>query len=140
MRFWYRLAVLETILGLVTIAGAQSPPFRVKPSEIDTTLKDPGKEPKDTRTPVTTQRSNGSATSRNLQSVERQTAKINASSKSNKKITSAGVRPEKNTATPKIDIKGSGAPKTVTPQTRAATSSYKGRLKQKGSHNNSYNY
>jgi hypothetical protein len=122
---------------LAGLAGAQTAPFRVRPSDIDSEVKDPSKDLKETRTPVTTPKSNGSATAKDLQSIERQTAKANAPAPTSKRTSNAFSKTEKD-SNPKINIKGSGEPKTGSSQTRVATSTYKGRLKQKGPHSNNY--
>lgn len=132
MRYWLSLGFLTAFLALAGLAGAQSAPFRVKPSDIDSEVKDPSKM-KETRTAVTTPKSNAASAAKTLQSIERETSKATASA-STKKPTS--FKPAKETASPKINIKGSGEPNGGT--TRVSTNSYKGRLKQKGSHGNSY--
>lgn len=131
MRYWLNLSFLIVVLTSAGLAGAQSAPFRVKPSDVDSGVKDPGKELKDTRTPVITPttKSGASSTAKDLQDIERQTAKSTASTSTKK---TAAFKPEKETANPKINIKGSGESKTA--PTRVATNSLKGRLKQKGSH------
>jgi hypothetical protein len=137
MRPWFRvgfLGFLTAVLALGGLAGAQSAPFRVKPSDIDGEVKDPSKDLKETRTPVTTPKANTSA--KDLQRIERQTAKANAPTPT-RKTSNAFPKTEKD-ANPKINIKGSGEPKTGSSQTRVATNSYKGRLKQKGPHSNNY--
>jgi hypothetical protein len=128
------LGFLTAVLALGGLAGAQSAPFRVKPSDIDSEVKDPSKDLKETRTPVTTPKANTSG--KDLQRIERQTAKANAPAPT-RKTSNAFSKTEKD-ANPKINIKGSGEPKTGSPQTRVATNSYKGRLKQKGPHSNNY--
>jgi hypothetical protein len=139
MRSWFRvcfLGFLTIVLALGELAAAQSAPFRVRPSDIDSEVKDPSKDLKETRTPVTTPKANTSATAKDLQSIERQTAKANAPVPT-RKTSNAFPKSEKD-ANPKINIKGSGEPKTGSSQTRVATSSYKGRLKQKAPHSNNY--
>jgi hypothetical protein len=136
MRLSFQSALLALILGSTAFAGAQSAPFRVKPSDIDSTIKDPGKEIKETHNVTPAQRPKSSGTSRDLQSLERQTAKTSGTSQT-KKTSGASFKPEKDTAAPKINIKGSGEGKSGS-QTRVATNSYKGRLKQKGSRSNNY--
>jgi len=133
MRYWLNLGFLTAFLVLAGLAGAQSAPFRVRPSDIDSEVKDPSKEIKETRTAVTTLKSNASSAAKDLQGIERQTAKTTASASPKKP---ASLKPQKETANPKINIKGTGGPNGGT--TRVSTNSYKGRLKQKGSHGNSY--
>jgi hypothetical protein len=136
MRHWLNLGFLIAVLGLVGLAGAQSAPFRVKPSDVDSGVKDPSKELKDTRSPVMapTTKSNASSAAKDLQGIERQTAKSTTSGSAKKP---APFKPEKEAPSPKINIKGSGESKAGT--TRVATdSSLKGRLKQKGSHSTNY--
>jgi len=131
MRFCFRSAFLIAFLALAGLAAAQSAPFRVKPSDVDSEVKDPSKEIKATRTSsATTPRSTPSSTAKDLQSIERQTAKATTSTPAKK---TASFKPEKETPNPKINIKGSGESKGA--PTRVATNSLKGRLKQKGSHN-----
>jgi len=138
MRFWIHSGCLVIVLTSAVFAGAQSAPFRVKPSDVDTGVKDPGKELKDTRTPVfTPPHSTSSATSKNLQSIERQTAKANAPSQA-KKTPAAFKEENEGPATSKINVKGSGQAKTSQSQTHVGTNAYKGRLKQKGPHSNNY--
>jgi hypothetical protein len=136
MRLWFQAGFLVAILALAGLAGAQSAPFRVKPSDVDSGVKDPSKELKATRTiPVATPRSNASSTAKDLQSIEHETAKATGSP-STKKTSTAAFKPQKDASNPKINIKGSGESKSV--PTRVATDSYKGRLKQKGSHSTNH--
>jgi len=133
MRYWLNSGFLAAILTLAGLACAQSAPFHVRPSDIDNEVKDPSKEIKETRSSVMTPRSNAPATAKDLQSIERQTAKTTVSTSTKK---TAAFKPAKEAASPKINIKGSGESKSV--PTRVATNSYKGRLKQKGSHSTNY--
>jgi len=132
----FRLAFITTmVLGLAGLVSAQSPPFHVRHSDIDTTVKDPGKESiKEPRTSAIHPRA--STASKDLQSIEKQTGKTNKPLEAKK--TSAYFKAEKNARTPKINIRGSGETKSAQPQTRVATGSYNGRLKQKGNHGNNY--
>ena len=133
MRYWFSLGFLAAVLALAGLAGAQSAPFRVKPSDVDSEVKDPGKQIKETRTSVTTTRPTTSSAAKNLQSIEHETAKAAGPAPSKK---APSFKPEKEAANPKINIKGSGESKSGPP--RVATDSYKGRLKQKGSHGTNY--
>jgi len=131
----FRLAFILTILAAAGLAAAQSAPFRVTPSDIDSSVKDPSKEIKPGRAPATNPRPNSSVASKDLQSIERQTGKVSKPSEKHK-TSAAYFKPEKCPATPKINIKGSGEP--MNARTRVATNSYNGRLKQKGSHGKNY--
>jgi hypothetical protein len=130
MHIGIKLALLGIAIGLAGLVQAQSAPFRVKPSDVDATVKDPSKDLRETRTPGITPRNHASPTSKNLQNIERETAKKTPSGPKK----ASAVKPVKDTPSPKININGGSGQKAVVAQNRPASNPYKGRMKQKGTH------
>jgi hypothetical protein len=127
MRFSLAVAV---VLAGISVSGLAQQTFKVKRSA-------PEKAPRKsapigkTASPVAT-----NATSKDLQNLERQTAKASASSRSAGKRTpgtGSALRPVKDKSNPPINFGGSGGGKSGG-MANQGSNPYKGRLKQKHAH------
>jgi hypothetical protein len=133
MRFWFTAAI---VVGLCINGAAQvelqkpihQQPTKVKSSDVD--LKSPASEAKVKPSGGAEPRTTQNKTSKDLQSIERQSSKAPGSSHtSNKKTSAALMKTEKTQATPKININGATTKGTGGGQ--RSGDPYKGRLKQK---------
>jgi hypothetical protein len=77
----------------------------------------------------------GSSSSKDLQNIERQSAKSIGQTHAAKQTRPAPVKMEKDKPNPKINF-GNGHTTTNGGMTRQPSNHYKGRLKQKGTHHN----
>jgi hypothetical protein len=129
----YRFMLAAAIVGVGLSGAAQQPakPLKVKPSS-EFKVKDQSNEGKHAGSSAPVVRARGSASPRDLQGIERESAKGSAS-RSSKRVPAALLKPEKDRPNPKIDFKGSSGVKNAG-LTNKGSNPYKGRLKQKGSH------
>jgi len=125
MRF--SLAVAVVLVG-ISVSGLAQQTFKAKRSA-------PEKEPRKsapigkTASPVSS-----NATSKELQTLERQTAKTSASSRSAGKRTGSAIKPIRDKSNPPISFGGTGGGKGARTGGQS-TNPYKGRLKQKHARN-----
>ncbi len=139
MRYWLTVAAMVagvTLSGVAQNGNAQKAhPFKVKPSNVDAKVKIP-KSGKGKGAGAAPGKMPGSSTAssnaKDLQNVERETAKATVASHSSKRTSGAVLKPAKDKPNPKISFNG-GAGKGGG-MTRQSSNPYKGRLKQKGSH------
>ncbi len=129
MRFSLAVAV---VLAGISVNGLTQPKstFKVKPSHAaDRAAKPNAPVGRTAATPATA----SAATSRDLQNLERQTAKVSAPSRSAGKRTpgkASGLKPVKNKPNPPINFGGTGGSKSPG-MTHQGANPYKGRLRQK---------
>ena len=130
MRF--SLAVAVVLVGIsVNVLAQQNDTFKVKRSAPEKAAKKNAPITNTGAHPATA----SAATSKDLQNLEHQTAKSVAPSRSAPKTpgTASTLKPIKDKPTPPINFGGSGGRKTAGTSTQSANP-YKGRLKQKNSH------
>jgi len=123
----FSLAVAIVVVGIgVSGLAQQNNTFKVKPSR-------PEKQPKSTSAPVTKAAgpaTSSAANSKDLQSLEHQTAKASGPSRSAGKKTAPALKPAKDKANPPINFSGAGGGKSAG-SNKQSSNPYKGRLKQK---------
>jgi len=126
MRF--SLAVAVVLAGMsVSGLAQQNDTFKIKRSA-------PEKAPKKSA-PIGMTSSSATAAgvnSKQLQSLERQSARVSAPSRSSKKGTPAALKPVKDKPNPPINFGGTGGKNAA--MTNQGSNPYKGRLRQKRSH------
>jgi hypothetical protein len=127
-RFSLAVAIVVVGLGMSGLAQ-QDNTFKVKPSR-------PEKQPKSTSAPVTKTAgpaTSSAANSKDLQSLEHQTAKASGPSRpagNAGKKTAPALKPAKDKANPPINFSGAGSGKSAG-SNKQSSNPYKGRLKQK---------
>ena len=131
MKFW--LAVVVVLVG-VSVSGLaqQNNTFRVKRSAPEKASKKTAPVGKTAAGPATA----STATSKDLQNLERQTAKASAPPRSAGKKTAgtgSALKPVKDKPTPPINFNGAGGGKKAG-TTGQSSNSLKGRLRQRHSH------
>jgi hypothetical protein len=123
MRFSFAIAVVVAGISLSGFAQQATP--KVKASDTEKTPKS---------TPMVKMPATSSTTNANqLKAIEHQTAKTSATQSTGKKTSgkALGLKPVKDKPNPPINFGGSGGGKTMGTNNHAS-STYKGRLKQKG--------
>jgi hypothetical protein len=122
------LAVAVVVAG-ISVSGLAQQTFKVKRSAPEKAARKSAPVGK-TASPVAS-----NSSSKELQNLERQTAKTSASSRSTGKKTGTGsaLKPVKNKSNPPINFGGSGGGKEGT--SNQSSNPYKGRLKQKHARN-----
>lgn len=129
MRFSLAVAV---VLAGISVCGLaqQDQTFKVKRSPPEKATKPISAPIAKTASPA----ASSSATSKDLQTLEHQTAKASAPPRSAAKRTSAtALKPVKDKPNPPINFGGTGGSKSVG-MTNGSSNPYKGRLKQRHSH------
>jgi hypothetical protein len=133
MRFWLAAAVV--LVGIsVSVVAQQDNTFKVKPSA-------PEKPPRTATVPIgktaVHPATASDANSKDLQALERQSAKASMPPRSAGKTTpgtASALKPVKDQPIPPINFRGNGGSRKTAGTTRQDPNPYAGRVKQKGPH------
>lgn len=126
MRFWCTVALMVAGLSLSGAAQDYGKPYRVQPSN-EFKVKDQSKLSDSPKSSVMSPPKTENASARNLQSIERENAKIYHAEK---KPPAAHFHEEKERATPAIDFKGNNSGVKNVGMSKSGDP-FKGRVKEK---------
>jgi hypothetical protein len=128
MRFRFAIAALVLSMGLNVLG--QEAPFKVRSSDVDLKEKDPTNEDRTAHSTVLpAPTASGPKVNKDLQAIERESARTAPAARPVKKMPAALLAPDKQEATPKINF-DSGAIK-PTGSGQAVPDPLKSRVKQK---------